>query len=319
MCFVEGCLVKKDNMIWVVKGIVHPRGYLTVLPRYVIRDEDTGNDGNIIKKIGLKNPEEYYRAIITNTNYGKPVYNKCAGRATPLMRISEVEKFYDPFKPVVCEEKRDSEPCLVHEYLSSAIEHGKVGLTGSSYFGWTPQNDIDVIIFTKPNDIAEVITEIKRRTSEISWKDALSIMIARQYLLQNLTMLTRIKNSISQRRVLGNNVFIRILTVNPFTYSECQYSILKEGEARLHGIVIEEESFVYPYTYKVRVLSSVFLEKNQEIIIISDRGRFSEAACKGDEVKIKGDYEAKIYSPSRIEHHVYLWSQHHYIVPIKTS
>ena len=317
MCFVEGCLVRKNNVIWIVKGVEHPAGYLTVFPRYEIKDKETGEGGILVGKMGLKNPEEYYEFLLTKPGYGKLLYNNCAGRATPLFEINEVETFYNPFKPLICEEKRRSEPCLVYEYLASAIEHGEIGLTGSSYFMWTPKSDIDVLIFTKPSNVTQVLEEIKEKTSEISWEEALSIMTTREYHIPSLTTLTRIKRSINQRKVLGNVVFIRILTINPFIYNECRYNVLKEGEAYLQGLVLDERSAVYPYTYRVRVLSSDILEKNQEITIISDRGRFSEAAKKEEKVIVKGDYEAKIYSPRQIEHQVYLWAKHHYIAPMK--
>lgn len=313
MCYVEGCLARKKDTIWIVKGIEHPDGYLTAFPRYKIIS--TNNEIKITK-LGVKDPEEYFKKLIYDSNESRLIYNKCSGRITPVLKVNEIEEFYNPFKPPICEENSFYQPCLIIENLSSRIEEAKIGLTGSSYFMENSSSDIDLLIFINPDYVDLVFEKMKKFTEEISWLDAMKILSERQYPVQRLALLKKIKNSISQRKMLGKIIFSRILVTEPFLYKECKYEILKEAEITLRGIITSERSFFYPYTYTVSILESDYLEKGKEIKVVSDRGRFSEMAHKGESVEIRGDYEIKVFSFRQMEKQVYLWSKKHYILPI---
>lgn len=313
MCYVEGCLAKKGDIVWMIKGVEHPEGYLTAFPRYEVQFH---KDRTFIKKLHLKKPEDYYKVLPLNPNFYGLAYNKCAGRETPLLRLGEIEKFFDPFRPILCEERGGSEPCLVFDYLSSQIENARIGLTGSSYFEWNPSSDIDVLVFTTNEKVDLVLDEIRRKTDNIDQIDALRIMEERGYAIQTLKVLERIRNSVGQRKVLGRRVFLRVLVNDPFAYVKCRHELIKDGEIDFTGVVYDERAAVFPYIYNIRVLESDFLNRDERITVVTERGKYSEMATKGSIVKVRGDFEVKIHENGGVSHQVYLWSDCHHLIPI---
>jgi len=314
MCFAEGCLARKGELIYVVKGLEHPRGYLTALPRYEVVNEKGG--GVRILKLGVKDPDRLL-ALSDSGGYSiRVIYSECAGRATTALRLREVDEFYDPLRPPICEEAPLAKPCKILEHFRSIAEEAQVGLTGSSYFAPHEAADVDLLVYAPPDKADVVIEKIRRETSELEWSDAFRVMLERSYAYTTTLLLKKIKESVALRKALGTLVFLRLMTSSPFSYRECDHSVVKGGTVSLIGKVVEESGPLFPYAYKVEVLDSDHLRTGTLITVKSDRGMFSELASVGSKVMVRGDYELLTRRNSLLGEQIYLWSRKHYLLPM---
>lgn len=304
-------MLRRRGVIWTVKGIFHPKGFLTAMPRYVIKDR---NDEERIHKLGLKDVADLHRAVLELGFDDVLGFNACAGRVTPLIPLGEIEAFYDPFKPSLCEMEGGALPCKILDYLSSILDSCKVGITGSSYFTWRESRDIDVLVFINGDNAESVLETIKRQTQPLSWSEALDLLLERGYPEANMELLSALRNGIGTRKIYGYRVFIRVLLNRHDEYLTCNYRVLKDGEVTLIGEVVDSgRSELFPYMYMVRVLKSDSIKVGDNVAVVSERGRFSGLAREGALVKIRGDYELMFYDDGVIDRQVYLWSKLHYI------
>ncbi|MCE4613645.1 MAG: nucleotidyltransferase domain-containing protein [Desulfurococcales archaeon] len=126
---VDGWIVKyRDLLYWVVKGYSHPPGSLVAVP---YRTSE-----------GFRIRVESYKV------FAQPWLMKwidCIGREAPLLKISDIIRFYDPF--VGYRLRAKELPDAIREFVD-ILNPEIVGLTGSWLLGFEKEDsDIDLLVY----------------------------------------------------------------------------------------------------------------------------------------------------------------------------
>jgi len=148
---VEGFYVEDaDGAIFAVKGILHPRGRLVVVPRYV--PSKRGERGGGARRYH-KMPSSSYK--LTMDSWPRLRYvDPYLGVELLAMRVGEITKTYDPVLGLAELRRRASTPLhracvsLADALESGGVEAGRLGVSGSMLLGLERGiSDIDLVVY----------------------------------------------------------------------------------------------------------------------------------------------------------------------------
>lgn len=324
--------VKDSNLIFDIKGLVHPDDRKICFIRFYPHPEgDRERSGTTYKKI--YNIEDRYKFL--KEHYPQYVfYSKQRDLALQGVPTDEIKKIYTPRDYFQQLQKKNSLSRIEKSSLelcqllieNSNLPDDAIGVTGSPMVGLNKNiSDIDLIIYG---------TEVSRRFQE-SMKDIFkSGSFCREYNLSEYQSHYQFraggsaipfdkfykceKRKLHQGMFKGFEFFIRYIKSPkdwPSSYYDYQYK--DYGRIKIRAKITEDKDSIFtPCTYKiedVHILDDKHLKKEIEIQLLNQinsyRGRFCEQAKKGENVLVVGKIEKVVEKQSRIYYRLLLQDQ----------
>jgi hypothetical protein len=295
---IEGYFViTSDNLVFEVKGVVHPENRIIAYLRYVPSESlSTG-----FKKVyDLVEREKYLRE-----KYPEYLWNsEPHGRIVQSVSKERIESILDPVDRLAQLQDADEVTHLERESVILArklvevtgIEWSNIGITGSQLVGVAgKESDIDLVIYgstacrkfysglcTKIDNIPEV----RRYSGQLLENHVLFRWEAHTNLHPLLIEIER--NKMLQGLIGDYHFFIRLVkTPSDLDYVYGDLSYQMRGYQKISGKVLgSNDSIFTPCEYQVECTSIPNLEK-----LISYRGRFTEQVSTGVQFEAFGRLE----------------------------
>jgi len=293
---VEGYFIKTvENLIFEVKGIVHPKGRTIAYLRYV---PDTESKTGFKKIYDLHERENYLKQNFPEYLW----FSKPHGRVVQSVPHEKVKQILDPVKHMdVIRENSDTLSGATSYLVDLLIEYTKIdnsdiGITGSQLVGVAREtSDIDLIILGE-STCFEFYKNLKYNFENIPGVERYAGDLLKEHLSFRWGKLIEyhdILREIERKKILQgifqeHQFFIRLVK-RPQDITESFGQIIAEnlGFREIQCVIIDDrESIFSPCRYRVESKDIQDLKW-----IISYRGRFTEHASNGDIVNTKGRLE----------------------------
>jgi uncharacterized protein len=306
----EGDLIKTgDNVIFDVKGLVHPKDKIVAFPRYLPSPDGTrGSPGELYTKVyNLAERFTYLQMKTPGLIVADPVF----GERLCEVPTELVTKHYDPIKKLeALRSAKKLQPLerkvvnLAKELKEAAgIPWSSIGVSGSVMAGlFTLQSDVDPLVYgTKScrKAYAALQTLLKTKTAHFKPYTKKELQTLFDFRSKDTIMSFEDFERVEARKAFqgkydGVDYFVRFVKnydeINE-QYGDVCYE--NAGYAKISATVIDDsEALFTPCTYKlekVKVLSGPELNSITEIA--SFRGRFCEQAKPGEKVEAQGKVE----------------------------
>ncbi|MGY5857925.1 MAG: nucleotidyltransferase domain-containing protein [Candidatus Thorarchaeota archaeon] len=296
---VEGYFVTTlDNLIFEVKGVVHPNDRIIAYVRYVPNIVSSESTPRFQKLYELHEREKFLKDNFPEYLW----FSETHERILQSVPYEKVKQILDPVEHMV-QIRKDSSVLststsrlvdLLLEY--TGIDREDIGVTGSQLVGVaTETSDIDLIVFGE-SACEEFYRKLEQNFDEIPGLERYSGNLLDKHLKFRWGDLVEhhgILREIERRKILQgvfekHHLFIRLVKRRQDVTESFGQIVSENSESReVQCLVVDnQESIFTPCVYRVE--SSDYPELKQ---IISFRGRFTEHVSKGDFVKAKGRFE----------------------------
>jgi predicted nucleotidyltransferase len=318
----EGDLIQTDeNVIFDVKGLVHPPDKVIAFPRYIPTAEGKrGHGGNLYGKV--YNLTERFRYLQHNMPQ-LIVFDPVFGETLCEVPFSKITEHYKPVEELVKLRKAkklddlEREAVSLAEFLkeASGISWSSIGISGSIMAGLsTLQSDIDPVVYGVENGrkaYSALETLLKDERSRFKPYNQEELRTLFDFRSKDTMMSFEDFARVEQRKAFqgkfdGVDYFVRFVkdwNENSEKYGDMCYK--NSGYAKITGTVADySEALFTPCTYKlenVRVIDGPKLEPITEIV--SFRGRFCEQARTGETVVVQGKIEHVMDTRSKSKHY----------------
>jgi len=318
----EGELIRiKSNVIFDVKGLVHPPSRVVAFPRFIPSPQGTRRSARDLygKIYSFSERFKFLKQNMPDLIVHDPVFDETLCEVP----INMIEEHYDPVAKLrllrTSKSLGDLERKAVQlaEALKEAagIPWSAIGISGSVLVGLsTAKSDIDPVVYGVEN------CRRAYAALEVLLKDAASGF--KRYSREELQALFdfRSKDTIMgfedfarvemrkafQGMYIGTDYFIRF--VKDWNEVAEQYGDIcyrNSGYAKITATIADDaEALFTPCTYKIenaKVVEGAELEPIREIV--SFRGRFCEQAKTGEKIMAQGKVERVIDKKNDREHH----------------
>jgi uncharacterized protein len=309
----EGDLIKTDdNIIFDVKGLVHPPNRIVAFPRYIPSPYGNRGQGNNLygKVYNLAERFQFLQQKAPQLIVADPVF----GETLCEVPTETVVKYYDPIEKLSMLRKsnnlQDLE-CKVVQLAEMLKEEANIpwsclGISGSVMSGlFTAQSDIDPVVYGV-NNCCKAYAALEKLLKDESSKfkpytreelGALFDFRSKDTIMSFEDFVTTESRKAFQGKYQGVDYFIRFVkdwNEVSEAYGDVYYE--DSGYARLTATVIDDaEALFTPCTYQiddVEILEGKNLEPITEIG--SFRGRFCEQAKIGEKIIVQGKIEQVI-------------------------
>ncbi len=306
----EGDLLEtKDNIIFDVKGLVHPPDRVVAFVRYVpdSKGDRERNGKRYSKYYSLSKRYDLIKREYPQYLVNDPVFNTVLCEVP----VEDIKQHYQPFQGL--EELKnsyyldESETAALRfmEILkeNSGIKWSKLGVSGSILVKLhKPSSDIDLIVYgSKPSYIvAETMKQMfKNNDNPITRYDLDGLMELFDFRSKDTNVsfedfVRTDSRKVSHGKFMGKHFFIRFVKeLNEINeqYGSIIYKSI--GDARIKATVADDSNALFtPCCYNlfnVRILEGPKVDHLEEIV--SFRGRFCEQAKTGEVVVAKGKLE----------------------------
>lgn len=306
----EGDLIKtSDNVIFDVKGLVHPPDKIVAFPRYIPDPSGIrGKPGETYTKVyNLAERFIYLQKMAPLLIVGDPVF----GEKICEVPTTQVTKHYEPIKTLAKLRKANKLQPLERKVVmlaeelheASGIPWSNIGISGSVMAGlFTLQSDIDPLVYGSQNSrkaYAALQTLLKTKTSHFKPYTRSELRTLFDFRSKDTIMTFEDFERVETRKAFqgkfdDTDYFVRF--VRGWNETNEQYGDIRyenAGYAKVAATVADDsEALFTPCTYKlenVRVLEGPKLENIQEVA--SFRGRFCMQAKPGENVLVQGKVE----------------------------
>jgi predicted nucleotidyltransferase len=306
----EGDLIKtKSNVIFDVKGLVHPEDKIIAFPRFIPTPQGTrqGKDSTYGKVYSL---DERFKFLQEN-HPDLIVFDPVFGETLCEVPIKEVAEHYQPAEKLALLRTSKHLNTLENKALRLAealkkeadIPWSAIGISGSILAGLTTEkSDIDPIVYGEKNcrkaytalqkllkdkgsefkpysrEELQDLFDFRSKDTQMSFEDFVLVESRKAF----------------QGKFMGTDYFIRF--VKDWSEISEQYGDVcfrNSGYVKITAKIADSsDSLFTPCTYKVdhvKVVEGPRLEPIQEIV--SFRGRFCEQAKNGEAVTAQGKVE----------------------------
>jgi len=306
----EGDFIESvENVIFDVKGLVHPPGKVIAFPRFV-------PDPNGLRRFGSVKYRKVYGiaerfGFLEKTFSSYIVHDSVFDEKLCMVPIENVKRIYSPIARLgeirksrnLDELEEVAFECVGLLKENASIPWNKIGISGSILVKLhTSGSDIDPIIYGSKN-----CRRVYSALQELLKKDRSPF---KRYTLKDLETLFDFRSKdtfmsfedfvavesrkILQGKFMGKDYFIRF--VKDWNEVDEKYGDVcykNRGYARIEAMVVDDsESIFTPCTYKIDNVKIVEGPKLQPIEEISSfRGRFCEQAKNGETVIAQGKVE----------------------------
>jgi predicted nucleotidyltransferase len=306
----EGELVKtQDNVIFDVKGLVHPPNKVVAFPRFIPSPQGSrGHRGNLYGKV--YSFTERFKFLEQNSPHlivHDPVFDETMCEVP----IDTIKKHYMPIQNLkrlrMSKTLEDLEKKAVQlaEALKEAanIPWSSVGVSGSLLVGLhTLKSDIDPVVYGAENcrkaysALQTLLKDDESHFEPYSHEDLQTLFDFRS---RDTIMSFEDFASVESRKTFQGkfrkiNYFIRF--IKDWNEIEEQYGDVcykNCGYAKIVATIADDsESLFTPCTYRIESVKVVEGSRLKPILeIVSFRGRFCEQAKKGEEIVARGKVE----------------------------
>jgi len=306
----EGDLIKTDdNVIFDVKGLVHPPSKIIAFPRYIPSPTGTrGNGVNLYGKVyNLAERFQYLQQHTPQLIISDPVF----GEKLCEVPVETIIKRYDPAKKLEMlrtAKKLDPLEMTAVQLLDSLKEAANIpwrsiGISGSIMAGlFTPKSDIDPIIYGTANcrkaytALQELLKDEKSHVKPYTRSELEALF---NFRLKDTVMSFEDFTKVEARKAFqgkyrGIDYFVRF--VKEWSEVEEQYGdVYYEyfGYVKVVATVVDDsEALFTPCSYKIADAKVVEGKKLEGIAeVVSFRGRFCEQAKVGEIIVVQGKVE----------------------------
>jgi predicted nucleotidyltransferase len=307
----EGDLIQTgNNVIFDVKGLVHPPNKILAFPRYI--PSPTGNrtssQGNLYGKV--YNLAERYQYLKQKTPH-LLVFDPVFGENLCEVPTTEITKHYNPIEALAklrqaskLQPLEQKAVALAEELQEAAgIPWSSIGISGSVMAGlFTLQSDIDPLVYGTENSrkAYEAMERLqKTQTSHFKAYTRSELQALFEFRSKDTKMSFEDFERVETRKFFqgmydGTDYFVRF--VKDWQEVDEQYGDVcyeNSGYAKVSALVVDDsEALFTPCSYKlekVKILEGPQLEPLTEVA--SFRGRFCMQAKPGEAVVAQGKVE----------------------------
>jgi predicted nucleotidyltransferase len=306
----EGDLIKtKSNVVFDVKGLVHPPNKIVAFPRFIPSTEGTRKGRDVLygKIYSLGDRFNYLR----KNHPDLIVFDSVFGETMCEVPIEQIVEHYQPSEKLAELRKSKNLTELESKALTLAttlkekagIPWSAIGVSGSILAGLaTEKSDIDPLVYGVKNShiayiaLQELLKDVSSGFKPYNCKELQALFDFRskdtQMSFEDFALVESRKAF--QGMFLETDYFIRF--VKNWTETTEQYGDLcytNRGYAKITAKIADASNSLFtPCTYKlngVAVIEGVKLAPIEEIV--SFRGRFCEQAEVGEKVEAQGKVE----------------------------
>ena len=318
----EGDLIKtKSNVVFDVKGLVHPAGKIVAFPRFIPSPQGTrqGKDATYGKVYSLGDRFKYLQENHPDLIVFDPVF----GETMCEVPVEQVAEHYKPEEKLWSLRTAKDLTVLESKALQLAetlkkeadIPWSSIGISGSIMAGLTTEkSDIDPLVYGVEN-----CRKAYAALQKLLKKEDSGLSLTREAELQELFDFRSKDTQMSfedfvlvesrkafQGKFMGTDYFIRF--VKDWSEISEQYGDVcfkNSGYAKITAKIADStDSLFTPCTYKledVQVVEGPKLAPIEEIV--SFRGRFCEQAENGEAVEAQGKVELVTNKKTGGEHY----------------
>jgi uncharacterized protein len=318
----EGDLIKsKSNVVFDVKGLVHPLNKIIAFPRFIPSPQGTrqGKDALYGKVYSLGDRFKYLHENHPDLIVFDPVFGETLCEVPTI----EVVEHYQPIEKLESLSKSNSLSTIEKKALRLAIAlkekanipWSAIGISGSIMAGLTnDKSDIDPIVYGVENsrkayialkellktedsgfkpysrDELQMLFDFRSKDTQMSFEDF--VMVESRKAFQGMFM--------------GTDYFIRF--VKDWSETTEQYGDMcfkNSGYAKITANIVDNsDSLFTPCTYKLKDVTVVEGPKLATITeIVSFRGRFCEQATTTEAIEAQGKVELVTDKKNSSEHY----------------
>ena len=318
----EGDLIKTvSNVVFDVKGLVHPKDKVIAFPRFIPSAQGTrqGKDALYGKVYSLGDRFKYLQENHPDLIVFDPVF----GETLCEVPIDQIAEHYQPTEKLASLHTSKNLSTLEGKALRLAttlkekagIPWSAIGISGSIMAGLTNEkSDIDPLVYGvensrkayaalqelfktedsgfKPYSRSELQTlfDFRSKDTQMSFDDFVAVESRKTF----------------QGMFMGTDYFIRF--VKDWTESGEQYGdvcFINSGYAKIVANIADDSDALFtPCTYKLKDVEVVEGPKLSPITEISSfRGRFCQQATVGEAVEAQGKVELVTNNKNRTEHY----------------
>ncbi|MFX1559980.1 MAG: hypothetical protein ACFFBL_05295 [Promethearchaeota archaeon] len=296
---VEGhFVITVDNLIFEVKGILHPRDRVISYLRYV---PDTNEVSGYRKVYALDERETYLQ-----NNYPSYLwFSEYHGRVIQSVPIDRIKLMLNPVdclkklrvnNETISDLEKSSVSLTTRLVEITGIDWADIGITGSQLVGVAREDsDIDLVVYGL--DICQKFySNLRDNISSVVGIERYSGSLLDEHVSFRWKAhedLKPILREIEQAKLLqglfeGHHFFVRLVKIpGDFGYTYGDFSYQMKGEQLVTGKVVDDnESIFTPCEYLVKCDGLPNLRK-----LVSYRGRFTEQVSKGEVFEARGRLE----------------------------
>jgi hypothetical protein len=300
---VEGYFViTKDNLVFEIKGVIHPRDRVIAYLRYVPTTGTTSDSDIGYRKVYALDKRETY----LQNNYPSYLwFSDPHGRVVQSVHSDRIKSVLDPVDCLTklrnsVDKISDLEQASVNlaEKLVelTGIEQIDIGITGSQLVGIAREDsDIDLVVYGS-SACRKFYSNLSKNIASIEEVERYAGTLLDEHVSfrwgahENLKPILQ---EIEQAKVLqglfeGYHFFVRLVkTPGDFEYVYGDVSYQMKGQQLVSGKVVDDsESMFTPCEYLIECDDSPNLRK-----LVSYRGRFTEQISKGASFEALGRLE----------------------------
>jgi uncharacterized protein len=314
----EGELIRTENqVIFDVKGLVHPPNRLIAFPRYIpsAKGNRRGENGLYGKIYSFSERFQFLKQNMPDLIVNDPVFDSILCEVP----IDTVVERYDPVEKLrllrASKTLGDLERKVVHltEELqeASGIPWSSIGISGSVLTGLiTAESDVDPVVYGEENGRRAYETLkslLKDESSGFKQYTRGELKALFDFRSKDTIMSFEDFARLEQHKAFqgmyeGSDFFIRFVKDwNQVTEQYGDICYKNNGYAKITATITDDnEALFTPCTYKIENVAIVEGAKLEPINeIVSFRGRFCEQAQKNEKITAQG----------KIEHVTYKWNE----------
>lgn len=318
----EGDLIQThDNVIFDVKGLVHPPNKIIAFPRYIPTQDGTRNSGeNKYNKV--YNLAERFKYLQQNTPQFI-VFDPVFGENLCEVPIASITKHYKPTEKLAQLREAKNLADLERRAVSLAeslkktadIPWSSIGVSGSIMAGlFMPRSDIDLLIYGMKNcrkayTALEILLNDEKSLLKPYSQEELETLFSFRSKDTNMNFEDFVKvesRKAFQGKFDGIDYFIRFVKDwNEETEKYGNVCYKNSGYAKITAVVSDDsEALFTPCTYKLENVKVVYSPNLDGITeVVSFRGRFCEQASKGERIIVQGKVEQMKDNRNNTEHY----------------
>lgn len=318
----EGDLIKtKSNVVFDVKGLVHPEGKVIAFPRFIPSPQGTrqGKDALYGKVYSLDERFKYLKENQPDLIVFDPVF----GETLCEVPIEQISEHYQPTEKLAELRKSKNLSTLQNKALQlattlkekSGIPWSAIGISGSIMAGLTNEkSDIDPLVYGVENSrkayaaLKELLKTNDSGFKPYSQKELQTLFDFRskdtQMTFEDFSLVENRKAF--QGMFQATDYFIRF--VKDWAETSEQYGDVcfkNAGYAKITAKIADTaDSLFTPCTYKLSDVAVVEGPKLSPIMeVVSFRGRFCEQAAVGEAIEAQGKVELVTNKNNSAEHY----------------
>ncbi len=299
---VEGYFITtSENLVFEVKGVVHPKDRIIAYLRYVPEESTTKSAVKYRKIYDIKEREDYLKSNFPEYLW----FSKVHGRSVQSVARENISSVLSPVECLshMKEDSRVKSDLLeattaLARYLVqlTGISWADIGVTGSQLLGIaTEMSDIDLVVYgsTACRKFYDNMLDSYNKIEGVKPYSGDLLNAHLEFRWGELVRHHKVLGEIESKKVLqglfnGHEFFIRLVRrseeIDEY-YGKMQYEMMDYYQTRC---IIKDDidSIFTPCTYTVEAKDNVDLKR-----LVSYRGRFTEQVTKGMSVMVRGRLE----------------------------